>query len=116
MIFVSIGPLGHLYIGLYIGLYIISIDIYIGAWKIARVLPLYNNGPRNLPGNYRAISVLPVISKVFERILYNQLYEYLTTNQLLSQHQFGFRRLHSTTSALLDNTNSWYVNMDRKMS
>ena len=50
--------------------------------KLARVLPLYKNGPRNLPGNYRPISVLPVISKVFERILYNQLYGYLTNKTI----------------------------------
>ena len=50
--------------------------------KLARVLPLYKNGPRNLPGNYRPISVLPVISKVFERIVNNQLYGYLTNKTI----------------------------------
>ena len=44
-----------------------------------------------------------------------KLYEYLDRNSLLSDHQFGFRKFHSTTSALLDCTNSWYMNMDRKM-
>ncbi len=38
-----------------------------------------------------------------------------TNNSLLSEHQFGFHKYHSTASALLDSTNSWYVNMDRKM-
>ena len=74
-------------------------------WKIARVIPLFKNGKRSLPGNYRPISVLPAISKVMERILYNQLYEYLTANNVLSEHQFGFRKFHSTASALLDCTN-----------
>ena len=50
--------------------------------KLARVLPPYENGPRNLPGNYRPISVLPVISKVFERILNNQLNGYLTNKTI----------------------------------
>ena len=50
-----------------------------------------------------------------ERILYNQLYEYLTANNVLSEHQFGFRKFHSTASALLDCTNDWYINMDRKL-
>ena len=84
-------------------------------WKIARVIPLFKNGKRSLPGNYRPISVLPAISKVMERILYNQLYEYLTANNVLSEHQFGFRKFHSTASALLDCTNDWYINMDRKL-
>ena len=50
-----------------------------------------------------------------ERILYTQLYEYLSVNNLLSEHQFGFRKYHSTASALLDCTNDWYINMDRKL-
>jgi hypothetical protein len=86
-------------------------------WKIARVLPFHasKKGPRNQLENNRPISILPAISKVMEIILYDQIYDYLQANSLLSKHQFGFRQLHSTTSALLDSTNSWYVNMDRKL-
>ena len=84
-------------------------------WKVARVLPFHKKGPRNLPDNYRPISILPAISKIIERILYDQLYDYLSANDILCERQFGFRRLHSTASALLDGTNSWYLNMDRKM-
>ena len=57
---------------------------------------IYKNGHRNLPGNYRPISVLPTISKIMERILYNQLYVYLTEFGLLSSAQFGFRKSLST--------------------
>ena len=46
-------------------------------WKIARVTPLHKKGPRKLLDNYRPISILPVISKIFEKILNEQLYEYL---------------------------------------
>jgi len=63
--------------------------------------------------NYRPISILPVVSKVFERILYKQLVEYLDAENLLSEHQFGFRCSHSTVSALFDCSNEWYCNMDR---
>ena len=55
-----------------------------------------------------------VISKVMKRLLYNQLYDYLSENELLSENQFGFRKGHSTSTALLDCTNEWYINMDRK--
>ena len=82
-------------------------------WKIERVVPLHKKGPRNLLNNYRPISILPIASKVFEKVLYEQLYNYLMANNLLSNKQFGFRRFHSTTSALLDSTNEWFVNMDR---
>ena len=50
-----------------------------------------------------------------ERILYDQLYSYLTKFGILSDCQFGFRKFHSTTTALLDCTNDWYVNLDRKL-
>ena len=93
----------------------ITISFFPDEWKIARVIPLYKTGQRNIPGNYRPISVLPAISKIMERILYDQLYSYLTTFELLSDAQFGFRKSHSTASALLDCTNEWYVNLDRKM-
>ena len=93
----------------------ITLSSFPDEWKIARVIPLYKNGQRNIPGNYRPISVLPAISKIMERILYDQLHSYLTTFELLSDSQFGFRKSHSTASALLDCINEWYVNLDRKM-
>ena len=84
-------------------------------WKTARVLPLYKSGQRNVPGNYRPISILPSISKIMEKILFDQLYFYLSKFKLLSDSQFGFRKFHSTATALLDCTNDWYMNLDRKM-
>ena len=84
-------------------------------WKIARVIPLFTSGNRNMPENYRPISILPAISKIMERILYNQLYNYLTECGLLSSALFGFRKSHSTATALLDCTNEWYMNIDKKM-
>ena len=79
-------------------------------WKLARVIPLHKNGPRNMLNNYRPISILPIVSKVFEKVLYGQLYDYFVVNNLLSQNQFGFRQFHSTASALLDSTNEWFIN------
>ncbi|CAB4012325.1 RNA-directed DNA polymerase from mobile element jockey-like, partial [Paramuricea clavata] len=93
----------------------ITLSSFPDEWKVARVMPLYKNGQRSIPGNYRPISVLPAISKIMERILYDQLYNYLTKFELLSDSQFGFRKFHSTASALLDCTNDWHVNLDRKM-
>ena len=62
---------------------------------------------------YWALIFILRTSKVFERILYDHFYEYLASNNLLSKQQFGFRRFHSTMSALLDCTNECYINMDR---
>ena len=66
-----------------------------------------------MPNNYRPISILPIVSKVFEKALYGQQYDYFVVNNLLSQNKFGFRQFHSTASALLDSTNEWFINMDR---
>ena len=82
-------------------------------WKNARVSPLYkNSGKRNDPSNYRPISVIPVVAKVFERIIYDQLYVYLTKYNLLSKYQSGFRSLHSTVTTLLEATDSWALSID----
>ena len=62
--------------------------------------------------NYRPISVLSPIAKVFERTIYSQLYDYLQTNNLLSKFHSGFRKFHSTATSLLDATMEWLTNMD----
>ena len=54
----------------------IALSAFPHEWKVARVIPLYKIGQRNIPGNYRPISVLPAISKIMEQILYDQLYSY----------------------------------------
>jgi hypothetical protein len=80
-------------------------------WEMARLVPIRKKGRRNLTENYRPISILlgPAISKIMERIMYDQIYQYLTDNFLLSEHQFGFRKYHSTALSLLDSTNSWWT-------
>ena len=76
--------------------------------------PLYkNSGKHNDPSNYHPISIIPVVAKVLERIIYDQLYIHLTKYNLLSKHQPGFRSLHSTVTALLEATDSWALNIDR---
>ena len=57
--------------------------------KEARVSPLHKIGVKNDPSNYRPISVIPAVSKIFEKIILDQLYAYLNDNNLLSQCQSG---------------------------
>jgi hypothetical protein len=68
----------------------IDLDQFPSEWKAARVIPLFKKGQRSLLDNYRPISILPVVSKLMERILYDQMFEYLNRENLLSKHQFGF--------------------------
>ena len=90
----------------------IKTGIFPDEWKIAKVVPIFKEGKKCIPDNYRPISILPVVSKLIERIVFNQLYSYLTDHHLLSDSQSGFRPLHSTMTALLEATNSWLWNMD----
>ena len=69
-------------------------------FKVARVVPLYKKGDKNFEGNYRPVSVLPVISKILERIVFNQFYSYLSENSLIYMYQSGFRERFSTDTAL----------------
>ena len=64
-------------------------------WKSAGVTPLFKQGDREDVNNYRPISVNPVVVKVFERIVYEQLYAYLEEHDILCKHQSGFRAIHS---------------------
>ena len=70
-------------------------------WKSAVVTPLYKNkGSRADLNNYRAISVLPPIAKVFEKLLSSQITDYFETNKIFNSGQHGFRRGHSCETAL----------------
>ena len=82
-------------------------------WKCARVTPLFKQGEASDLNNYRPISVISVIAKVFERIVYDQLYNFLSNEDIISTHQSGFRSLHSTVTALLEATDNWAFNIDR---
>ena len=70
--------------------------------KIARVIPLFKAGDRSLFTNYRPISILPSFSKFLEKVVYNRLYNYLSKLEILCDNQFGFRKNHSTSLALID--------------
>ena len=82
------------------------------SWKVARVTPIFKEGDKAEKSNYRPISVLPVISRLFEKLVTNQLYQYMNDNGHFSPGQSGFLRLHSTVTCLLKNTDDWYNGMD----
>ena len=72
------------------------------AWKIARVTPLHKDGNLNNMNNYRPISVLPVVSKIFERLVHDQTYKYVSDAGILTDRQSGFRKRHSTGTCLVE--------------
>ena len=71
--------------------------------KIARVIPVYKEkGEKYLYSNYRPISLIPVFSKIIEKLVYNKIFHFLVRYQILFKSQYGFRKGHSTAHATLD--------------
>ena len=65
----------------------------------AGIFHLYKKGDANTVNTYRPIPLLPAISKLFERVIYDRLYAQFDNNNILSQQQYGFRTKHSTELA-----------------
>ena len=70
--------------------------------KIAKVIPIFKADDNKKFSNYRPISILPIFSKILERVIYTRLVEYFTKHNILSENQFGFRKNRSTFMAVLD--------------
>ena len=64
--------------------------------KIANVVPIYKSGDEMMFSNYKPVSVLPVFSKLLERLVYNRLISHINDNKLLYEFQFGFQKGKST--------------------
>ena len=84
------------------------------AWKAAEVIPLLKEGDHNVASNNRPLSLLPVASKVCERIVLNQLSGYLTDHNRLTHHQHGNKKIHSTETLSIYITDNILEAMDNK--
>ena len=85
-------------------------------FKIAHILPIHKKGDKTKIENYRPISILHFMSKVFERCLYNRLIRFFDLNNILSPKQFGFRKNCSTQDAIINLTELIFQNLNKKMS
>ena len=82
------------------------------AWKRANVAPVFKKGDRTDPNSYHPISVIPIVGKILERIVYQQTLHHLLKNNLLTSHQSGFRPGHSTEDVLLRTIDDWRLAID----
>ena len=76
--------------------------VFPDALKVAKVIPIFKKGSPTSINNYRPISVLSPINKIFEKILYSRLIKYIDKSKLLYKYQYGFRKNHSTEHALIE--------------
>ena len=79
--------------------------------KYADITLAFKKKDRENVENYRPVSILPVLSKVYERCMYDQMYAYL--NKILSKWQCGFRQGYSTEHCLLIMTEKWRQCLDK---
>ena len=68
--------------------------------KIARVVPLFKADDPEKFSNYRPVSILPIFSKILEKLMYSRILAFITKNNILFDYQFGFREGYSTNLAL----------------
>ena len=78
----------------------ISTGKYPNCLKIGKVLPLFKTGKHEDPNNYRPITILPAINKIFEKLIFNRLNIFFEKNQIIKNNQFGFRSGYSTELAM----------------
>ena len=80
--------------------------------KLSRVIPIFKSGEKDDMNNYRPISLLPNFSKIFEKIIYRRMLNYIERNNILNSCQYGFRKNLSTSHALLDQFQYLYDSLD----
>ena len=83
-------------------------------WKVAKVVPLYKGkGSKFESKNYRPVAILPVLSKVLERVVFIQLVRYMDQNRFFNPSHHGYRSFHSTTTAMLQMYDMWVTSLEK---
>ena len=87
--------------------------VFPAMWKQAKVIPLLKKGDPLAPKNYRPVALLPIFSKILERVIYNQLVEYLDSEGVIHPNHHGSRQGHSTATALIQMYDKWVEEADQ---
>ena len=81
-------------------------------WKKANVVPVHKKGDKQCLKNYRPVSLLPVCGKIFERLIFNEMFGFLIENNLISSNQSGFKPGDSCINQLLFITHEICISLD----
>ena len=95
---------------------ILTTGIYPNTWKSANVTPMHKKNDKQSIKNYRPISLLPICAKIFEKIVFDQLYSYFTSNGLITKNQSGFRSGDSAINQLIELVNEIQKSFDQRNS
>ena len=77
------------------------------AWKKSKIIPLHKKDDILNPKNYRPVAIVPILSKILERVVFNQMITYLNDNNLLHPNHHAYRAQHNTTTALIQMYDGW---------
>ena len=80
----------------------LRLTVFPDNWKTAIVLPLFKNGEKQIPANYRPIALLSTVGKVFERVVFKNMFNFFFSNNLFYKFQSGFTLGHSTLHQLIE--------------
>ena len=95
---------------------ILETGIFPDQWKAANVTPVHKKNDKQIYTNYRPISLLPILAKVFERIIFKNLYNHFISNNLITKNQSGFRPGDSVVNQLLSMVDDIHKAFDDKNS
>ena len=88
--------------------------IFPSKWKTAKVIPLFKSGDSLNPKNYRPVAMLPILSKVLEKVVFCQVSKYMEKNSLMHPNHHGFRQNHSTATCLIQLYDKWVEALEER--
>jgi Reverse transcriptase (RNA-dependent DNA polymerase) len=88
--------------------------VFPNSLKISKITPIFKDGNRQNVANYRPIAILPVVSKVFEKVIKNRLTEYLDKGNIINKNQYGFQKNSSTSAAVINLVSGIISGLDGK--
>ena len=85
---------------------------FLSEWKKGNVVPIHEKDDKQCLSNYRPVSLLPICGKIFERLIFNEMFKFCIENELISPNQSGFKPGDSCTNQLLAITHEIYKSFD----
>ena len=86
--------------------------VFPSVWKKGNIVPIHKNGDKQNIKNYRPVSLLPICGKIFERVVFNEMFIYFSANKRISKNQSGFQPCDSCINRLLSITREIFTSFD----
>ena len=93
----------------------VTLGAYLQKLKMSKIIPIFKADDETDTSNYRPISLLSNFNRIFEKIMYDRMRDFIEKHSLLYSSQYGFRQAHSTQHAILDMVETIQTNMDKKL-